>query len=193
MPESANTQINSRIKLLVIISLVVVPFVMAWAAYFYGGDMIKGQQTNNGELILPPKDLTRLGEDVLQKLDGKWALLIPGGVYCSEDCQQSLYYTRQVNLALGKYADRVQRFYISGPEDLSDELSQLLSSQYPHLFVLHNNEEALRQLFGDGWGTEQRVYLVDPMGNIMMVYTIDLLGKPMLKDLKHLLKASNIG
>ena len=37
------------------------------------------------------------------------------------------------------------------------------------------------------------ILLMDPNGNIMMFYTLDKAGKLMLKDVKHLLKASNIG
>jgi hypothetical protein len=35
--------------------------------------------------------------------------------------------------------------------------------------------------------------LMDPNHNVMMLYSLDKAGKPMLRDLKHLLKISNIG
>ncbi|MGB0691890.1 MAG: hypothetical protein ACPGPD_04220, partial [Pseudomonadales bacterium] len=37
------------------------------------------------------------------------------------------------------------------------------------------------------------LFLVDPNGNVMMYFTLEKAGKPMLGDLKHLLKLSNIG
>ena len=37
------------------------------------------------------------------------------------------------------------------------------------------------------------VYLVDPIGNLVFRYPLDTLGKPVLSDLKRLLKVSQIG
>jgi hypothetical protein len=39
----------------------------------------------------------------------------------------------------------------------------------------------------------QGLYLVDPLGNIMMYYSTAFVGKELLKDLKKLLRNSNIG
>jgi hypothetical protein len=39
----------------------------------------------------------------------------------------------------------------------------------------------------------QGIYVVDPLGNIMMYYSKDFVGKELLKDLKKLLRTSNIG
>jgi hypothetical protein len=37
------------------------------------------------------------------------------------------------------------------------------------------------------------VYVVDPLGQLVMAYDVETVGKPLLLDLKHLLKVSSIG
>jgi hypothetical protein len=98
-----------------------------------------------------------------------------------------------VHAALGKDIDRLQRFYLLADGSPDPELTDLISREYPHLKVLSVDADSLDDTFGTAWATEHKVYIVDPLGNIMMVYTMNKLGKPLLKDLKHLLKASRIG
>ena len=45
----------------------------------------------------------------------------------------------------------------------------------------------------DDPATADRVYLVDPLGNVMMVYPPDGRPKGMLEDLKRLLGLSHVG
>ena len=40
---------------------------------------------------------------------------------------------------------------------------------------------------------EVAVFLADPLGNIMMAFPDDKVGKPLLEDLKLLLKLSKLG
>jgi hypothetical protein len=161
--------------------------------YFYGGGLIAGGQTNNGELILPPRGFVALTGQSVEKLNGKWAILIPGSNDCDNDCRQLLHITRQVHVALGKDSDRVQRFYLSDNGPLTGQFSSLVKTEYPQLTVLNQPGSTIAEILGPDWFLAQKVYLVDPAGNIMMAYTVDLIGKPMLKDLKHLFKASSIG
>ena len=106
---------------------------------------------------------------------------------------ETLYYCRQVHAALGKNIQRVNRFYMVADTHLDTELEELISNEYTQMKVLHLERNRLQSVFGPNWDRDTRVYIVDPLGNIMMVYTREQLGKPMLKDLKHLLKASNLG
>lgn len=40
---------------------------------------------------------------------------------------------------------------------------------------------------------EQGVWLIDPNGNLILKYSSELIGEPLLKDLKRLLKVSQLG
>ena len=75
-----------------------------------------------------------------------------------------------------------QEFY----EIVNQKVSKALRIDYPALIQL---ESFVPGTFIKGHG----IYLVDPLGNIMMYYGFDFAGKELLKDLKKLLKNSNIG
>lgn len=51
----------------------------------------------------------------------------------------------------------------------------------------------LRLSPADDPAAKDRVYLIDPLGNIMMVYAPDSRPKGMLEDLKRLLGLSHVG
>jgi hypothetical protein len=58
-----------------------------------------------------------------------------------------------------------------------------LTALYPDLVFLIGQVEALAP----------GIYIVDPLGNLVFHYALDAAGKPVLQDLKRLLKVSQIG
>jgi cytochrome oxidase Cu insertion factor (SCO1/SenC/PrrC family) len=126
----------------------------------------------------------------------KWTLLYVGSGSCDARCREALYDTRQVRLALDRDMARVQRLFVaSGP--CCDE--GFLRDTHPDLITVRDDAAAaplIAQLpaadamSADGAG---RVYLVDPLGNLMMYYPPDATPKGMLEDLKRLLRLSHIG
>jgi hypothetical protein len=51
----------------------------------------------------------------------------------------------------------------------------------------------LRLLSGSGSPLAAGIYIVDPLGNLVLHYPVDASGKSVLTDLKRLLKVSQIG
>ncbi len=49
------------------------------------------------------------------------------------------------------------------------------------------------QFVGELGGLKAGAYIVDPLGNLVLWYPYDNVGKPLLEDLKRLLKVSQIG
>lgn len=189
-------QKNSRLPMLLIILIPSVAMGLAWLMFFTGLWVPDGR-TNNGDLILPPVQFSELrlieGETPLQleKLEGNWGVLVFGSADCNgQACQESLYKTRQVHVALGKDADRVVRLYVA-PQ--TPEVSGKLVDQHPNIFWLSGDTTGiLKALNLESW-PENRFFIIDPLGNIMMGYQADQKGGDLLDDLKKLLKASNIG
>ena len=67
---------------------------------------------------------------------------------------------------------------------------------HPDLIAVENTAAAqpLLALLPDGGAQHaHRVYLVDPLGNLMMLYPLDATPKGMLQDMKRLLQLSQIG
>jgi cytochrome oxidase Cu insertion factor (SCO1/SenC/PrrC family) len=181
------------------------PLGLAFLLY-YGIGWRPGGHLNHGELIQPPLPLpglslpkverTAAGEGVTQAdfLKGKWTLLYFGPGNCPSACQADLYDTRQVRAALGKDAERVQRVFLA--EGASGDVR--LFDEHPDLTTVRATEAAaplveLLRRSQAGRAADGRVYLIDPLGNLMMSYAADAAPKGMLEDLKRLLGLSHVG
>lgn len=169
---------------------------------FYTGWLNPAGHTNNGTLVQPVVSVSTLnletasGQPLEQrfgpdKVDPQWLLLVAAGE-CGSQCEEMLYLARQVNIALGKNANRVSRAAVLGamPADLESRWAREYSLM-ERLAPAAGAEP--RWPAGINPETEPRVLLVDPFGNIMMHYGSEHAGKDMLEDLKHLLKLSQIG
>ena len=129
-------------------------------------------------------------------LANRWTLLYVGPGECSTVCRTDLYNTRQVRLALNRDMDRVQRVFIA-TGDCCDW--PFLDAEHPDLASVRALPEAgpvlklLPSINGIAPGAADRVYLIDPLGNLMMSYAPDAKPKGMLTDLKRLLGLSHVG
>jgi hypothetical protein len=176
------------------------PLAVCFYLYYGHAGWHPGGRVNAGDLIEPPRPLPMLalprlegGETNPDFLKRKWTLLYAAAGPCAELCRTSLYRTRQVRIALDRDMNRVQRVYIADA-GCCDET--FLHEQHPDLIAVRNGPEAapLLALF-PGWNSSDapRVYLIDPLGNLMMSYAVESKPKGMLEDLKRLLRLSSIG
>ena len=60
-------------------------------------------------------------------------------------------------------------------------------------FVLPKDQPDLVRISAGGGRMEDGIYIVDPNGNLVFFYPIDINPKLLLADLKRLLKVSQIG
>jgi hypothetical protein len=164
-----------------------VPLALSFYLY-YGKFWHPGGRVNAGELIEPARPTNP------QFLKGKWTLLYVQRGRCDDECRRLLYDTRQVRLALDREMNRVQRVFI-GDSDCCD-LKELLAA-HPDLMAIRASpaDEPLLGLLPTRPGAvnSHRVYLIDPLGNVMMFYESDARPKGMLEDMKRLLRLSSIG
>jgi hypothetical protein len=171
------------------------PLGVAFYLYYGHATWHPGAHVNAGDLIQPPRPLPPLALPLLNGehtdanfLQGKWTLLYVGAGACSEICGTRLYDMRQVRLALDRDMPRVQRVFIAG----ADCCEASLLKQHPDLIVVRASEAdaPLLALLGADGG---RIYLIDPLGNLMMSYAPQAKSKGMLEDMKRLLRLSHIG
>jgi len=195
---------RGRRQLLMIVGLFLLPPLAAWLAWQYLSSHGVTATTNNGELISParPVDLSRLDYADGQSfgdLKGRWVFVVFSGAACDALCERQLYLTRQVRIGVNKDLPRVRRLLVvRGGEALA--MRKALEPAHPDLVVAGGGDTALLSAFrGEGFAPDgSRFFLVDPLGNLMMFYTLDehngvVQGKGMLKDLQKLLKVSQIG
>jgi len=157
---------------------------------YYGHAWHPGGRVNHGELIQPPRPLPDAGLPAPYSLQRKWTMLYVQRGACDELCLKRLYDMRQVRTALDRDMDRVQRVLIAS-SDCCD--AQTLRKMHPDLVTVPLAAAQGPLLDSLPSPDSHRIYLVDPLGNVMMFYPADAKAKGMLEDMKRLLKLSQIG
>ncbi|BAW79422.1 hypothetical conserved protein [Candidatus Nitrosoglobus terrae] len=198
---------RSRWIILIIFIISALPVISAWWILKKLPEKGKFATSNYGELItpvIPIKDnmiLKMLTDEsfATSKLKGKWTLIIFGSSECTDKCQENLYKTRQVRLALGnKDMYRIQRLWVTNNVNALNGVNWV-QKEHPDLLVA--SEEGENKEFSNQFMLpnvldpmiSQRVYIVDPLENIMMSYPSNEKAEHILKDLKRLLFVSHIG
>ena len=179
------------------------PLALCFYLYYGPGHWHPGGSVNAGALIDPPRPLPALAMPLLgggstdrNFLKGKWTFVLVTSGPCSEECRRRLYDTRQIRTALDRDMGRVQRLLVSIPEGGDP---QFLREQHPDLTTVRSGGEAdallarLQEGRTANFKTNARLYLIDPLGNLMMAYGAEVKPKGILEDIKRLLRLSSIG
>jgi cytochrome oxidase Cu insertion factor (SCO1/SenC/PrrC family) len=195
---NTETPKRSNATLWLLIAISVIPFIAATAYYKFGNFNEFG---NNGDLINPVIDIQnfKLSDEagnVLEResLTRKWRMILIVGKDCVEICKTSLYNMRQMNVALGKHYDRFRHMLIH-TEMMSSELSELINAEYKDALHAYSNKAIMDKELGPVESNiySNYIYIMDPIGNIMMRFKPGMNPKVILKDLNRLLKVSQIG
>lgn len=182
-----------------------IPFVVGAAIYFSGWR--PAATGNHADLVQPVRPIADVP---LQTLDGKqikfsdlhkkWTMIFFAESSCPEQCQQGAFAMRQIHMAQDKEATRLQRVLILRDDAEVGNLAGKLAD-YQGMQVVVGPRDSVAQLVEQftlqpGNFESDRIYLVDPMGVLMMSQKLDPDAKVMggfLKDITHLLKYSWIG
>ena len=156
------------------------PFVLAWLAYEFRWGA--GQSGNYGELI-PPRPVA----GPLTALRGKWVLVTLDRAACDAACEKKLYVVRQARRAQGKDLDRVERLWLV--TDHGKPSAELLAAiEGSH--VVAADPAFVKSFAADA---PDHIYLVDPLGNLMMRFPPQPDPAKVIKDLQRLLRYSRFG
>jgi len=196
---SAGRQKRSMTPLWAMVAIFAAPVIAAWFFYL-NPEYLPSGRTNKGELIHPvvplPSDLGLFMPEGAgldrNPLNGKWTLVYLAGDECGEDCLDRLIAIRQIRLALGESQLSVERLLIMTDPD-ADELAEKLGTEFEGMKVALTDAAGgvrLLALLGEGAAALNRIYIMDPMGNLMMRYAPDAPAKDTLQDMERLLKAS---
>jgi cytochrome oxidase Cu insertion factor (SCO1/SenC/PrrC family) len=209
LPDKPAHDRRQRRLLIGLAALFFAPLAASFILY-YGGNWRPGHRVNRGDLINPARPLPELSLPLAfaptaatassrtsaDFLKGKWTLLYWGSGSCAARCRANLYNTRQVRTALNRDMDRVQRVYVAEGECC--DWDYLARNQTDLITVRATTDAApllalLPTIDGIGPATADRIYLIDPLGNLMMSYAPEAKPKGMLEDLKRLLGLSSVG
>ena len=179
----------------------VIPFMIAWYVADHPGLVRLG--ASNGDLITPPltTEYTEFtGYDDfsaqnLQELRGHWVLIaLAPQTPCAVACQDALYKARQISLMMGKDIARIRRVVAISGKSAEPVLNSEWQADARLLKILVS--EQMQQKFADifkGPINEGAMLIMDPLGNLMMKYTVGFDPYQVKNDLSKLLRISQIG
>lgn len=184
--------------LYLLLAVCVAPVVASYTAYYL---LPPTGRTNYGALVEPQRPMPSLA---LRRLDGttveaaslrgSWLMVQVDGGACDAACAKKLWKMRQVRLTAGKDADRVQRVWLITDEE---PLATSVIREYDGTLFLRARADEVAAFLPlsaePGARIADPIWLVDPLGNLMMRWPKDADPNRMKKDLIKLLKASGIG
>ena len=186
-------QLTPRSKLLILFGVFAVPVVAAYLAYF---GLRPSGHSNYGDLLkVAPLQKTE-GQLLdgqpfnLDALRGKWMMVHVGTSRCDADCVQQLYLMRQIRITQGKEQSRIERLWVVTDNGVPDAT---LLQEYPGMQVWRPAGSTFVDQFPAAQNRADHIYIVDPLGNLMLRFPVQPDAKGMMKDLKLLLKASQVG
>jgi len=150
--------------------------------------------TNYGELlkVTPLAGVAIVDRDgaVLRfdQLRGKWVLVMVDSGDCDRYCQSKLYLMRQIRLTQGKDRDRIERLWLIAD---GRQPAPAIASQYEGTRQFRGDADPLLRLLQAPRSPRDHIYVIDPLGNLMMRFPREADPQRMKNDITKLLKVSS--
>ncbi|MFA5677047.1 MAG: hypothetical protein WC953_01365 [Pseudomonas sp.] len=186
---------RGQLKLLAIAAVVIGPILIAWL-------MVKlqigiPQSQNNHSSLVEPVLTVQDWQLALEPVGygAPWRLLVTAPAECDDACLALVHEARQIHIATGREADRVEHVLALG-QTASEQLGQQLQRNYPRLQQLPLPLSSYRSSLNAhpaNWQQGPQLWVIDPLGRVVLHRDADNPGKHLLDDLRRLLKLSKIG
>ncbi len=190
-------RMTGRWKMLVLMLVCAAPVLASYVMYY----VVRPEgRKNYGELIQPARALPEVkalwldGTAVpLPALQGQWLLVSVANGACDEACQKRIYWTRQLREVMGRDKDRIERVWLvmdDAPVDA--KLARQVHAPLNDAQALRVPKKVLEQWLPAALGQkiEEHIYVVDPYGNLMLRWPVDIDAAKAKRDVHNLLRAS---
>ena len=187
----------SRFKLWLVVAICAAPVIASYYAYYF---VRPDARSNYGDLIEPQRPMPALHLKTLDgrpfdpaEMRGRWVMLMVAGGDCAAACTDRLYHLRQVRLTTGKDRDRVLRVWLI-PD--AAPLPTTVIREYDGTEMLRADPAEIASWLTVNGTTDayaDHIYMVDPLGNLMMRFPRDADPSKTKRDVAKLLRASRIG
>ncbi len=164
-------QKTSPKKLSFIVLIFALPILASWFLYHYHTHF-DFKTVNHGVLLHSPIDVNYLYSQTTKNEPKKWHII----AMCDSPCAELNDQLTRVKKALGKDSDRL--------------LVKVKNSHTPPLKKL---QDTFIQQGNTHFQVSNKIFLVDPLGNLFMYYPNTVDPMHILKDLKRVLEVSQIG
>lgn len=187
----------NRVQLILIFVVFVAPIA---GAFLYKPSGF----TNYGDIYTPVRPV----ENLTMNADGKpvefdsfrrqWVLLVRADGQCSSACEENILKIRQLRFMQNNDMVRIRTVFMH--TNLSDAVAKDLDAKYQPIETYQVEADAFQE-----WGKVlklenapieaelDRIYMIDPAGNLMMSYPAGAEPAQINKDIRRLLKTSQIG
>jgi cytochrome oxidase Cu insertion factor (SCO1/SenC/PrrC family) len=204
--------LSPRLALLIIAAMFLLPLLLAWLMYSGSLDFKPTSTRNLGTLIEPPVPIdwtvtvllsgeTNLAVDPGQGIgvfDEHWVILQPVPAVCDDSCLKEVSNLRQIHRASGRQQFRIRLALLLDESSPADQAKNLLAI-YPKFHLIRDPSGILsaalagiQQNLSGQAGPAKGVYMIDPLGNIMMYYEAGSDPNYIKQDLKRLLTWSKL-
>lgn len=210
---------RTRIKAAALILMVVIPITLAtWVFQMAVESGALLGTTNNGNLINPPVDITALDmrdeqgelqfrsfEERIQEVNADdyvpdpWLMVMVSARPCGDDCLERVRGLRQLHITLGGDMPRLRRYFLHAqPSPLPDGLRSRFREDFPSMGLSFGDSQRIESGLSDGGVAldlqeDLYVFIVDPVGNVMMYYDSSHDLQEIQEDLERLLEFSSLG
>lgn len=195
--QDENQRRRGRWSMFAVLLVCAAPILASYVTYYF----IKPEgRTNYGDLLDPRQhpipamaSTTVDGKpQTLEDFKGKWLMVKVGGSACDQKCQDMLFMMRQLRTMQGKEADRIERVWLITD---SEPLETFMLRVNDGTRFLRAPADAVAKWLPleKGGKVEEHIYLIDPMGHLMMRFPKNADPAKVKKDLAKVLKASAIG
>lgn len=204
--QSKKSSMDPRLTLILMVLAFVVPVGMAIVLHSIGDGYKTAVTTNWGNLVTPVRPIANFSTITIDEkqfdsemLNGKWTMFYIDSAACNESCFNNLYTIRQSRLGMGGEKDRVQRVMLLLNDGKNQQLDKI-ANEHVGMSIIRLDKATMAEVIKDfefeglaDAKKAQRIYFIDPLGNLMMHYESDISPRGVVKDLERLLKYSRIG
>ncbi len=179
------------------------PYLLSCIWYANMDSLPEVVSNNRGQLIEPARPLenmvlTTIGGNLLDTntLKGNWVLMMAGSSDCNETCLKNVYFMRQVRRLMGEEREKIKRIFVM-TDNASVESFKEQVSEFGDMEIVSTATAQGKTLIGhmtiNNRSPENRIFIVDPLGNLMMAYPQEVDPEDIAKDFRRLLKVVRIG
>lgn len=196
---------RSMMMMGILIAVFFGPIIVALS--LYSTQSFVPETLNHGQLLDPPLTLADLQLTNIQhklvkeeQLPHAWRLLYINHGHCNKLCQDNLYKMRQVRKAMGKNMNRVSRIMVEPTSaKQANAIAHTIAKKYHGTLLVEAEQHHIQKFINDTPNAAKNnldhgaLYIVDPLGNVILSYSANAKPKDIYQDLKRLLTASQIG
>jgi len=183
---------NMKNKILLLIILLTPIAVVITSSLLFSNGISPANTNNNGVFFKDYFNFDQFsitnGNDGLKFDDGKWVLAVY--VTDTEKAKDSIYFMRQLNVALNRDIYKARRITFFSNVLIEDSLKNILK-EYPRTENFKDENgmllNVLQRNSSIDMNIENPIFIIDPYGRAVMFFPKDTDPKKILKDLKRLI------